>query len=106
MEKNLRRWQSQFRVEEVGEIYEIRPNVFSITGSMQKVIGEMTYTQQMYESEFDNFQKAKWGVTNFEDAVEGLIHYSISLAVSYCLEEKDYPVGVKLIPAGVIQNET
>ena len=111
----LRRWLSS--VDEIGEVYEVRPDVFKCTGQhewclteivikdesgksqvvehsydkithydasdISKIVGEITMTQQQYESEFDDALKAKSGVTCFQEAVEAVIWETYSLAVSF-----------------------
>lgn len=104
--ENLREWVS--KVDGIGVISEVRPDVFRCTGQwllkevvdegrlinseygeiaprISKICGEITMTQQKYESEFDDFQKAKSGVTCLEEAVEDVMWETYSLATSLSL---------------------
>ena len=75
MDKELRRWKAgEFsNGDGVGEIYEVRPNVFKVTGKAFWSGYEFPYTQEQYLKEFDEALKERSGVTNFKEAVEARI---------------------------------
>lgn len=78
----LRRWKSgKFsKAGIVGEIYEVRPNVFKVTGKEFRLNWELEFTPEHYEKWWNEVLKERSGVTCFEDAVEAEIWECVALS--------------------------